>query len=149
MISDRGSPAMLTPSVDAVFHVRYAETDAMGVVHHASYIVWFEEGRSAYMRARGLPYSEVERRGYYFTVVEVSARFLSPARYDDRVVVRTRLAELHSRGLTFAYEIRRLADDVLLVRGETRHICIDRAGKVQRIPADLLAALEPADLAGG
>jgi len=140
---------MLTPSVDAVFHVRYAETDAMGVVHHASYIVWFEEGRSAYMRARGLPYSEVERRGYYFTVVEVSARFLSPARYDDRVVVRTRLAELHSRGLTFAYEIRRLADDVLLVRGATRHICIDRAGKVQRIPADLLAALEPADLAGG
>ena len=140
---------MLPPSVDAVFHVRYAETDAMGVVHHASYIVWFEEGRSAYMRARGLPYSEVERRGYYFTVVEVSARFLSPARYDDRVIVRTRLAELHSRGLTFAYEIRRLADDVLLVRGETRHICIDRTGKVQRIPADLLAALEPADLAGG
>lgn len=136
---------MPASSVDAVFHVRYAETDAMGIVHHASYIVWFEEGRSAYMRAHGLPYSEVERRGYYFTVVEVNARFLSPARYDDQVVVRTRLAELHSRGLTFAYEIRRLADDVLLVRGETRHICIDRTGKVQRIPEDLLAALKLVD----
>ncbi|GAB4513108.1 MAG: thioesterase family protein [Anaerolineae bacterium] len=130
--------------VDTAFHVRYAETDAMGIVHHASYIVWFEEGRSAYMRACGLPYSEVERRGFYFTVAEVRARFLVPARYDDRVIVRTRLADLRSRGLTFAYEIRRAADDVLLVTGETRHICIDRTGAVRRIPEELIQVLRDA-----
>lgn len=113
----------------------------MGIVHHASYIVWFEEGRSAYMRACGLPYSEVERRGYWFAVAEVTARFHAPARYDDQVFVRTRLAELRSRGLTFAYEVRRAVDDTLLATGETRHVCIDRTGAVRRIPDDLLAAL--------
>lgn len=132
---------MSSSAVDTVFHVRYAETDAMGIVHHASYIVWFEEGRSAYMRACGLPYSEVERRGYWFAVAEVSARFHAPARYDDQVLVRTRLAELHSRGLTFIYEIRRAVDDTLLVTGETRHVCIDRAGAVRRIPDELVTAL--------
>jgi acyl-CoA thioester hydrolase len=128
-------------SVDTTFHIRYAETDAMGVVHHAAYIVWFEEGRSAYMRACGLPYSEVERRGYWFTVAEVNVRFHVPARYDDLVTVRTRLAELRSRGLAFVYKVRRAADDTLLVTGQTRHVCIDRTGTVRRIPEDLLAAL--------
>lgn len=113
----------------------------MGIVHHASYIIWFEEGRSAYMRACGLPYSEIERRGYWFTVTEVTARFHAPARYDDLVLVRTRLVELRSRSLTFAYEIRRAVDDALLVTGETRHVCTDRTGAVRRIPDDLLAAL--------
>jgi acyl-CoA thioester hydrolase len=131
----------VTRTVDTAFHVRYAETDAMGIVHHASYLIWFEEGRSAYMRACGLPYSEVERHGYWFTVAEVNARFHAPARYDERVIVRTRLAELRSRGLTFAYEVRRAADDTLLATGETRHICVDRTGVVRRIPEALLAAL--------
>ncbi len=135
---------MTSPAVDISFHVRYAETDAMGIVHHAAYIVWFEEGRSAFMRACGFPYSEVERRGYWFTVAEVHARFHVPARYDERVTVRTRLAELRSRGLTFAYEIRRCTDDQLLVTGETRHICIDHTGTVRRIPQDLLAILRSA-----
>ncbi len=135
---------MSLPFVDTSFHVRYAETDAMGIVHHAAYIVWFEEGRSAYMRACGLPYSDVERRGYWFTVAEVRARFHIPARYDERIIVRTRLAELRSRGLTFAYEVRRAADDALLVTGETRHICVDHTGTVRRIPEDLIEALHAA-----
>jgi acyl-CoA thioester hydrolase len=132
---------MPSPVVDTTFHVRYAETDAMGVVHHASYIVWFEEGRSSFMRACGIPYAEVERRGYYFTVAMVKARYHAVARYDDLMIVRTRLAELQSRGLTFTYEIRRAADDLLCVTGETQHICIDQSGKVRRIPEDLVAVL--------
>jgi len=135
---------MSPPFVEISFHVRYAETDAMGVVHHAAYIIWFEEGRSAFMRACGLPYSEVERRGYWFTVAEVHARFHAPARYDERVLVRTRIAELRSRGLTFAYEVRRASDEALLVTGETRHICIDHTGAVRRIPQDLWEVLQSA-----
>ncbi|MCD6290832.1 MAG: acyl-CoA thioesterase [Anaerolineae bacterium] len=137
---------MSSSFVDTSFHVRYAETDAMGIVHHAAYIVWFEEGRSAYMRACGLPYSEVERRGYWFTVAEVRARFHTSARYDERIVVRTWLTELRSRGLTFTYEVRRVADNALLVTGETRHICVDHTGAVRRIPQDLLAALRPSEV---
>ena len=138
---------MTFPPVETSFYVRYAETDAMGVVHHAVYLVWFEEGRSAYMRACGLPYAEVERRGYWFTVAGVQARFLAPARYGDRVVVQTRLTALGSRGLTFAYEVRRASDDALLATGETRHVCVDHSGTVRRIPEDLVRALHAASTA--
>ena len=119
------------------FHVRYAETDAMGIVHHSVYIVWFEEGRSHYMRSIGFPYSEVEQMGYFFTVVEVRARYLVPARYDERVRVETRLADVQSRGLTFAYQVRRDTDDVLLAEGWSRHVCIDRDGRPRRIPVTI------------
>ncbi len=128
-------------TVVTTFHVRYAETDAMGIVHHSAYIVWFEEGRSAYMRAIGLPYSRVERMGYYFTVVEVHARYLVPARYDERVRVETRISDLKSRGLTFAYRVMRDADDELLVEGYSRHICIDHQGNIRRIPPALMELL--------
>jgi len=121
------------------FHVRYAETDAMGIVHHSSYIVWFEEGRSSYMRAIGFPYAEVEKAGYYFTVTEVHARYLAPAKYDEEISLFTRVGELKSRGLRFEYEVRRAADGQLLVSGYTEHICIDHAGAVRRIPAEIMA----------
>ncbi len=129
-------------TVTTTFHVRYAETDAMGIVHHSAYIVWFEEGRSAYMRAIGFPYSRVEQLGYYFTVVEVHARFLTPARYDERVRVETHISELKSRGLTFTYRVLRDADDALLVEGYSRHVCIDHAGRVRRIPSELMRLLQ-------
>lgn len=128
-------------TVSTTFHVRYAETDAMGIVHHSAYIVWFEEGRSAYMRAIGLPYSQVERMGYYFTVVEVHGRFISPARYDERVRVDTWISELKSRGLTFSYRVVREADQQLLVEGYSRHICIDHQGNIRRIPPPLMDLL--------
>ena len=129
--------------VTTTFHVRYAETDAMGIVHHSSYIIWFEEGRSHFMREIGFPYSRVERLGYYFTVVEVHARYHRPARYDERVVVETRLGELRSRGLTFLYRVLREADGRLLVDGYSKHVCITHDGRIQRIPADLVRLLEP------
>ncbi len=119
------------------FRVRYAETDAMGIVHHSSYIVWFEEGRSHYMRELGFPYSRVERMGYYFTVVEVQARYIVPARYDEEVAVETWISELKSRGLTFSYRVRRVADGTVLTEGYSRHVCITRDGKIARIPKEL------------
>ncbi len=131
-------------TVATTFHVRYAETDAMGIVHHSAYIIWFEEGRSTFMRAIGFPYSRVEESGYYFTVTEVHARFLVPARYDERIRVETRIDELKSRGLTFAYRVLRDADDTLLVEGYSRHVCIDHQGQVRRIPPHLMDVLQRA-----
>src|SRR5450759_667235 len=121
------------PVVETRFRVRYHETDAMGVVHHAAYITWFEEGRSAFTRAIGYPYSQMAADGMDLAVVGLAARYHRPARYDDEVVVSTCLQELRSRDMTFTYEVRRAADDVLLVSGSSRHISVDRSGRAIRI----------------
>ncbi len=120
-------------AVDARFRVRYFETDAMGVVHHASYITWFEEGRSAFMRALGYPYSQLESEGVSLAVAEVSARYHRASRYDQEVRVTATMTEFQSRGVTFHYEVRRETDGELLVSGFTKHISVDREGRVIRI----------------
>src|SRR5512139_1859481 len=100
---------------EARFRVRYHETDAMGIVHHAAYITWFEEGRSSFTRCIGYPYARMEAEGISLAVAEVAARYHLPACYDDEVVVATCLEESRSRGMTFTYEVRRAADGALLV----------------------------------
>ncbi len=122
--------------------VRYAETDAMGIVHHASYIIWFEVGRSDWMRQQGMSYADVEASGYLLVVSEVQARFMRPARYDELVVIRTRVAELKSRKLRFEYEVVGQATGETLVVGATSHIMTDRAGRVTTFPAALRALLK-------
>ena len=129
------------PAVETRFRVRFCETDQMGVVHHAAYITWFEEGRSAFTRAIGYPYAQMERDGVSLAVAEVSARYHRPARYDEEVVVATRLAEFPSRGMTFTYEVRRAADGELLVSGLSRHISVDAQGHTRRIPDEMRARL--------
>jgi acyl-CoA thioester hydrolase len=120
--------------VETGFHVRYAETDAMGIVHHASYIVYFEEGRSAYARARGASYADFERTGHFLVVAEVNARFIRPARYDQRLIVRTWVSELKSRGVRFAYEIVAEEGGEVLVTAATKHICITQEGRPALLP---------------
>lgn len=127
--------------VETCFRVRFFETDQMGVVHHAAYITWFEEGRSAFTRAIGYPYSQMEADGVSLAVAEVTARYHRPARYDDEVIVATCLTGLLSRGMNFSYQVRRAADDVLLVSGGTRHIAVDVRGLVRRIPEAMRARL--------
>ncbi len=112
--------------------VRYAETDRMGVVYYANYLVWFEIGRNEYFRGRDLPYADVEARGYFLPVSEVRCRILQPARFDDEVTVRTTLAEIKSRSLKLAYRIERAGE--LLAQGETVHVCVNGDQKVTRIP---------------
>jgi acyl-CoA thioester hydrolase len=118
------------------FYVRYAETDAMGIVHHASYIVYFEEGRTNYARQRGSDYASFEKSGYYLTVTEVNARYLKPARYGQRLTVRCWIEEMKSRALTFAYEIVDSTTGDLHVTGYSKHICITHEGQVAKIPAE-------------
>jgi acyl-CoA thioester hydrolase len=126
--------------VETTLRVRYAETDAMGIVYHTNYIVWFEVGRGEFMRQRGGDYREFEEQGLYLPVTEVDARFLSPARYDDLVVVRTSVAQVRSRSVTMYYEVLMQETGQLLVTGYTKHFCTDREGRVRRFPRDLIEA---------
>jgi acyl-CoA thioester hydrolase len=115
--------------------VRYAETDKMGIVHHANYLVWFEAGRSELCRDRGFSYKAMEDEDNALLVVAESyCRYKSPAYYDDLVVVRTQVAEIRSRSIRFIYEIVRPSDGALLAEGETLHLVTDADKKVRIIP---------------
>ncbi len=126
--------------IETTLRVRYAETDAMGIVYHTNYIVWFEVGRGEFLRQRGGNYREFEEQGLYLPVTEVDARFLTPARYDDVVVIRTSVAEVRSRSVTMYYEVLMEGTGQLLVTGHTRHFCTDREGRVRRLPRELAEA---------
>jgi acyl-CoA thioester hydrolase len=123
-------------------YVRYAETDAMGIVHHASYIVYFEEARSHYARLRGADYAEFERRGFWLTVSEVQARYKTPARYGQLIAVRSWINELKSRSVTFGYEILDVETNKVLVTGHTKHICVTHDGQVTTLPEDWRVLLQ-------
>ena len=117
------------------FRVRYAETDQMGVVYYANYLVWMEVGRTDFCRECGFSYHEMETEaGISIAVAEARCRYRVPARYDDTILVRTSLLEVRSRALNFAYEIIDETNDTLLAEGETRHIAIDKGGRPRSIP---------------
>ncbi|MCC7449891.1 MAG: acyl-CoA thioesterase [Anaerolineae bacterium] len=124
------------------FHVRYAETDAMGIVHHASFIVYLEEARSHYARARGANYTDLIDMGYFLTVAEIHARYAAPAKYGQVLVARCWVDDLKSRSVTFGYEVADSSSGVIHVTGQSRHICITHAGQVARIPDVWLNALK-------
>jgi len=109
----------------------------MGVVYHAEYLVWCEVGRTDYIRALGLPYSELERRGTALAVAEASIRYHAPARYDDLVRVETRLTDVRSRAITFEYLIRNGETGSRLATARTTLVSLDRAGKPVPIPTDV------------
>ena len=127
--------------VETPVRVRYAETDRMGIVYHAHYIVWFEIGRTDYCREAGEPYRAMEESGLWILVTAVDCRYRGPARYDDALRVRTWLPELASRGLAFRYEIVN-EENRLLAEGSTRHVFADSRGSLRRAPADILERLE-------
>jgi acyl-CoA thioester hydrolase len=132
----RRTAASRPQTISIEVEVRYAETDQMGVVHHAVYPVWFELARTRLCAATGLTYAEIEQMGYYLMVTGLQADFRSSARYGDTVVVRCEVSRLGSRGLTFDYEVGR--EDELLARGSTSHVWINgETGKPCRIPGPL------------
>ncbi len=121
-------------TADARVRVRYAETDQMGVVYHANYLVWFEVGRVELMRANGMDYKSMEQEGAMIAVVEASARFKAPARYDDELIVRTTLASVRGSIVRFKYAVLRAADEVVLCEGETVHLVVGRDMKRRAMP---------------
>lgn len=121
---------------------RYAETDAQGVVHHSSYIVWFELGRVELLRAYGISYRALEAQGLAIVVSEFAARYHAPARFDDLVQVQTTLALVRSRQVAFDYRLSLAEAGALLVTGRSTHIVVDKAtGRPTRLPADLLTRM--------
>jgi acyl-CoA thioester hydrolase len=121
--------------------VRYGETDQMGVVHHANYLHYFEIGRTEMIRDAGLVYAELEREGLRLPVVEVGARFLLPARYDDVLVVRTRVSEVTAVRIRFEYTVHREGDERLLAEGHTVLASVSPEGRPRRLPIAVREAL--------
>ncbi|MEW5960251.1 MAG: thioesterase family protein [Chloroflexota bacterium] len=123
-----------SPVIETTFRVRYAETDQMGIVHHASYVVWLEEGRSNWMRAHGSSYAQFEKEGLVLAVTDLKVRYQRPARYDQPVTVRCWVENVRSRQLQFGYEIVDPDAGEVFVTASTRHVCLDRRGKVTNFP---------------
>jgi acyl-CoA thioester hydrolase len=120
---------------EARVRVRYAETDQMGVVYHANYLVWFEVGRVEFIRQMGLDYRSMEQdENAMIAVVEATARYKAPARYDDELIVRTTLAGVRGSIVRFRYAVVRVADELLLCEGETVHLVVDRDMKRREMP---------------
>ncbi|MBK7643151.1 MAG: acyl-CoA thioesterase [Planctomycetes bacterium] len=136
---------MPPPRHEHRLRVRYAETDQMGVVHHANYLLYLEESRTALMAARGSSYAEFERSGWALPVRKAELRFRSPARYEDELVVRTWVAKLGPASVTFASEVWRDSDQTLVASGSIELACIDLRStprKLAMLPESLRAALE-------
>ncbi len=115
------------------FRVRYAETDQMGMVYYANYLVWMEIGRTDYCRQGGFTYRDLERcEQAYLTVAEANCRYLAPARYDDEILVETVISRLKSRIVEFSYKIK--SGSALLAEGRTLHVVIGPDGKPRTMP---------------
>lgn len=125
----------MTEPAEIRTRVRYAETDQMGVVYHANYLVWMEIARTELCRVRGFRYRDIEiEDGLHMAVAEVNCRYHAPARYDDDVLARAWVKQAHPRMVTFAYEIRHADNGQLLATGETKHVMIDGEGRPVKIP---------------
>jgi acyl-CoA thioester hydrolase len=128
--------------------VIFGDTDQMGVVYYANYLRYFEVGRSEFIRAKGLRYRDFEARfGLMLPVAEAGVRYLSPARYDDVLAVETSLAELGRASARFGYRL--LREDAVLVTGFTVHACVDREGRIRRLPDELCGALRAGEAPSG
>jgi acyl-CoA thioester hydrolase len=124
--------------------VRYQETDQMGIVHHANYIVWFEIGRTDLCRATGFTDREIENRGLILVVTEVSCRYRVPYHYDDEVLIRTQVTEAVSRAMTFGYELRDATGERLHATGFSKHVWVDReTRRPTTADAEVMRAFEP------
>jgi acyl-CoA thioester hydrolase len=123
--------------------VRVADTDLMGIVHHAKYLTYFEVGRVEYLRRRGVSYARCVQEQVYFPVVDLNVRYHKPARFDDRLVVETWTDKLMAYSVRFAYRIQRMGAAGLdtLAQGFTRHGCVDGAGQIRRIPTEIVGRL--------
>jgi acyl-CoA thioester hydrolase len=125
--------------------VIYADTDAMGIVYHTNYIRWFEIGRTELMREAGVVYSEMEKEGFFLPLTQMDCHYLYPARYDEIVIVETRIETFRRASVKFAYEIWDEKHETLLVEGSTVHAFLNREGKIVRAPAavaDIFTAMQ-------
>lgn len=130
--------------INAVTHrVNYSETDQMGFVYHANYLVWLDIARTDHLREQGVSYKELEEQGIYLAVTDVRVRYRQPARYDDVVQVRCWVRDLASRRVIFGYAIERQETGELLATAETSLIALDQRHTLSRIPEHVCELLKP------
>jgi acyl-CoA thioester hydrolase len=130
--------------ISAVTHrVNYSETDQMGFVYHANYLVWLDMARTEHMRERGVSYKELEEQGTSLTVTDVHVRYRQPARYDDMIRVRCWVRDLASRRVIFGYAVERAETGDLLATAETSLIALNPRQTLSRIPEHVCELLEP------
>jgi acyl-CoA thioester hydrolase len=134
----------MSESHEIPIRVRYAETDRMGLLHHANYIVYFEMGRTELLRQRGLSYRDIEDSGHLLVIVEVACKFKRPAYYDDLLILRTTVARMTHVKIVHNYQVFR--DGVLLAEGHSTLVCIDREGRPQALPEAIRGGDPPAEL---
>src|SRR5690348_15533558 len=140
-MSSNGLPTI----AETTLRVRYAETDQMGVAYHSNYFIWFEVGRVELMRQAGLDYRHIEQQEQcFFAVVDARCRYRAPARYDDELVVRTRLKNVRGPLVHFSYEVVRSGDARLLAEGETVHIVTDAEFRRKSLPDKYANAMRAA-----
>lgn len=130
------------PASVTTLRVRYAETDKMGVVYYANFLVWFEVARADLMRSLGWTYREMEAAGLSLPVLEAHCEYRRPARYDDEIEVRTEGRMLSAVRMKFSYTVVRRADGIVAAEGYTVHAAIDAAGRPCRLPARVKEAFE-------
>jgi acyl-CoA thioester hydrolase len=136
------SPSLMPHSHSTELRVRYAETDRMGVVYYANYLIWCEVGRVEFMRALGRGYAALEAEGTGLAVAEAKVRYLAPARFDDLVRVETTLTGVRSRAVTFDYVITNAESGLRLATAHTALVSIAKDGRLTAIPSDFRTALE-------
>jgi acyl-CoA thioester hydrolase len=134
-------------SHETSFRVRYAETDQMGVVYYANYLIWMELGRAEYCRAAGIRYRDMEvDDGILLAVVDAHCRYLYPARYDEEIAVKTWIEKANPRMVEFHYDIRNAQSGRRLASGETKHMFLGAGMRPAKLPAKYLAqfGIDPA-----
>lgn len=117
------------------YRVIYGDTDNMGLAYHANYLRWFEMGRAELFRQTGLSYKDIENSGFYLPVSQAHVKYLSPARYDDVIVIEATVDAKFKAGVKFLYRIFNQADETNLATGYTIHAFVNQAGRVIRPPA--------------
>ena len=131
--------------VNAYHHVNFYDTDAMAVIHHANYIRWFEIGRVEYLRSIGITLTEMMDDGYVFPITDISAKYVSPGRFDDELVIETTAAALTKAKMCFKYRIYRKADGQVLVTGKSQNVFTSKAtGHIARLPEKYYTRLQAA-----
>ena len=134
----------MTPAVsETLVRVNYSETDQMGVVYHARYLVWLDIARCDHLRQRGMTYRELEAAGLRLAVSDVSIKYRQPARYDDLIRIRCWVRAVASRKVDFGYLVEHANDDRVLATASTGLLALDATMSLARLPAEVRAALEP------
>jgi len=130
-------------TVEVTMPVRYAECDPLGIAHHSSYVIWFEEARHEYRRRHPADYDQLAEEGVFMPLVELRIRYRAPVRFGDIITVRSWMTEVKSRRATFYHEVRRAGTEELLAAGESVHICFDvKTMELKRIPPRVRGLLE-------